>query len=279
MGIGWVDDLTARLPRHGRLISSMQEAVTDHDRWRWFDVSCSLGAGGGDELSDIDAAIGYSESLGIDEASTLAEQLVASVGEVVDVLVHAMDGWPAEVRRLAVEYADGLQLDLVVMPASRMSGLRDREVAIVDKDGDLAGTATSQVYGPPGESVAREWTMMAWWWLSDVAKYLERGSLFEAAERIALVRQEALKLYAAARDVPYPLFGLTSLLDYEPFEVPQNLAETYPVPTDRISVAAAARCIAALVAQCSHSAATHLGYDLSTPWESTARQRLETAIH
>jgi hypothetical protein len=67
--------------------------------------------------------------------------------------------------------------------------------------------------------------MMAWWWLSDVAKYLERGSLFEAAERIALVRQEALKLYAAARDVPYPLFGITSLLDYEPFEVPQNLAE------------------------------------------------------
>jgi hypothetical protein len=35
----------------------------------------------------------------------------------------------------------------------RMSGLRDREVAIVEKDGDLAGTATSQVYGPPGEGV------------------------------------------------------------------------------------------------------------------------------
>jgi len=131
----------------------------------------------------------------------------------------------------------------------------------------------------PRHGVAREWTMMAWWWLSDVAKYLERGSLFEAAERIALVRQEALKLYAAARDVPYPLFGLTSLLDYEPFEVPQNLAGTYPVPTDRISVAAAARCVAALLAQCSHSAATHLGYDLSTPWETTARQHLETAIH
>jgi hypothetical protein len=119
-----------------------------------------------------------------------------------------------------------------------MTGLRDREVAIVDKDGDLAGTATSQPYGPPGEAVAREWTTISWWLLSDVAEYLERGSLFSTAERIALLRQEALKLYAAARDLPKPGFGLTSLLEYEPFEVPRRLTETYPVPSDHNSVAA-----------------------------------------
>ncbi len=52
-------------------------------------MGCSLGAGGGDEFSDIDCSIGYSESLGVDEAQTLAKELVGVVGEVVDALM----GW------------------------------------------------------------------------------------------------------------------------------------------------------------------------------------------
>jgi len=277
VSVSWLDDVTARLPRHGRLIRALRDVVVADDRWRWFDVGCSIGAGDGDELSDIDSGIGYPEWFETVEVWPLAEQLVNTVGEVVDVLVHTMDGSPPEIRRLAVEYSDGVQLDLVVMPAKRMTGLRDREVAIVDKDGDLMGVATSQFYGPPDEDGAREWSLMAWWWLSDVAKYLQRGALFEAAERIALIRQQALKLFAAAHDVPYPSFGLTSLLDHEPFELPDGLADTYPRPDDVTSIAAAACAVRALLADCSRRAAIHLGYDLSTPWETTASERLSTA--
>jgi hypothetical protein len=271
-------DLAARLPRHARLVASLRDAVLTDERWRWFAVSCSLGAGRGDELSDIDCAIGFAESLGFDEVEVLGDELVVSIGDVADMLINVAEGWQPDTRRFGVEYVDGLQLDLVLMPARRISGLRDGELAIVDKDGVFAVGATSSLYGPPGERLVREWALMAWWWVSDVAKYLTRRSMFEASERIALVRYYALRLFAAASHVPYPVYGLASLLDYEPFELPDGLADTYPVPDNDVSAAAAASAVAALLADCSRRANTALGYDLSTPWEAAARQRLGAAM-
>lgn len=276
-GAQWLAELTDRLPRHGRLIAALRNAVVADERLRWFDVCCSLGAGLGDEFSDVDCAVGYAEPLAEDHLESLGTQLVSGVGDVADLLVHVMDGWPPGVRRFAAEYDDGVQLDLVVMPSRLMSGLREREVAIVDKDGALAGDGTSSAFGPPDQRTAREWVLTAWWWVSDVAKYLQRGSVFEAADRIERIRQEALKLFAAANDVPYPRFGLTSLLDHEPFRIPDGLAETYPQPDDRRSVEAATTAVVALLAECSSEAAAHLGYDLSTPWEARARDRLTAA--
>lgn len=278
MELDWVDEVAMQLPRHGRLIAAIRDAVAADERWRWFDVSCSIAAGRGDEWSDIDCAVGFAEPFDTEDLEEGGRLLVSHVGDVVDVLVHGMEGWPPEVRRFAVEYADGVQLDLVLMPAKFMSGLRLGEVGVVDKDGNLDGTAMSGAFGPPDERKAREWVLMAWWWLSDVAKYIQRGAWFEAAERIALIRQEGLKLFAAAQGVPHPAFGLTSLLDYEPFEVPAGLAETYPVPSDAGSVASAALAVAALLDESSARAADRLGYDLSTPWETTSRRRLAAAI-
>lgn len=95
-----------------------------------------------------------------------------------------------------------MQLDLVVFPAPWRRS-RPSEVPI-DKDDDLAHLVT-----PPADLVdvrlrrqVREWVMLGWWAVSDVAKYLQRNSLYEAAERIAMVRQHALRLFAAARDNP-----------------------------------------------------------------------------
>lgn len=276
-GAQWLVELTQHLPRHGRLIAALRDAVAADERLRWFDVSCSLGAGLGDQFSDVDCGVGYAEPRSDEDLEALGTQLVSNVGAVTDVLAHVMERFPPGTIRFAVEYDDEVQLDLVLMPSAVMSGLRDREVAIVDKDGALAGTATSPVYGPPDEDRAREWVLTAWWWVSDVAKYLARDSRFEAADRIALVRQHALKLFAVSLDVPYPEFGLTSLLDYEPFRLPDGLAETYPLPSDRASVDGAASAVVAVLAECSAQAASHLGYDLSTPWEGRARTRLAAA--
>lgn len=279
MSTQWVDDLGERLPRHGQLVRALADAVVADDRFRWFDVCCSLGAGLGDELSDIDCAVGYAEPISVVEVDSVGHSLITQVGTVVDSLAHRMEGWPDGLRRFAVEYSNGLQLDLVLMPATNMAGLRVREVAIVDKDGNLAGSATSDLWGPPDEPLAREWAMLAWWWVSDIAKYLERNSLFEAAERIALVRDQALKLHATSLGVPYPTFGLTSLLDHEPFELPGNLADTYPVPDDRTTIEHCGQAVAEMLGQCSQRAASRLGFDLSSPWETAARQRLTDAIN
>lgn len=277
-GARWLHQLHQRLPRHARLIAAIRDVVIADSRLRWFDVCCSLGAGLGDAMSDVDGAVGYAEALDDAGAEALSVRLARSAGDVADLLVHVMDGFPTGVRRVAAEYDDGTQLDLLVMPCGLMSGLRDREVAIVDKDGALVGTATSDWFGAPGPEVAREWALLAWWAVSDLAKYLKRGSRFEAAERIAEVRHQALRLYAAARDVPYPSFGLTSLLDYEPFALPGGLAGTYPQPDDETSLMAASIAVAGLLADCSALAAARLRYDLATPWEASARERLADAV-
>ncbi len=277
-GADWLRDLARQLPRHGRLIAALRDVVVADPQLRWFDVSCSLGAGHGDQFSDVDCAIGYAAPVSPEQLEALGRGIVSKVGTNVDVLAHVMDGFPDGVVRFAAEFDDEVQLDLVLMPANTMAGLRDREVAIVDKDGALDGVATSKLYGPPDERGVREWVLLGWWWVSDVAKYLERGSLFEAVERIGQVREEALKLFAVSLEVPYPLFGLTSLLDYEPFRLPAGVANTYSLPTERSTVESAASAVAELLAECAAAAASRLGHDLTTGWEATARARLNAAI-
>ncbi len=197
-----------------------------------------------------------------------------AAGPVLDVLMHQMPGWPPETRRFAVEYGNGVQLDLVVMPAARRQGLPDGSVALVDKDATLAEPWTPPVAGPPSVDEAREWCLLAWWALSDVAKYVVRGSLFEAAERLHEARAQALRLFATGRRVPFPSFGLVSLLDFEPYELPSALAATYCVPSDPGDVRLAALALVDLLDSAAAEAAAALGVDLDTPWAALARARL-----
>lgn len=66
-GRDWLTGLAERLPRHAEVVGNLRDAVETSDQWRWLVVSCSLGAGRGDEHSDIDAGVGYSQALTIEE--------------------------------------------------------------------------------------------------------------------------------------------------------------------------------------------------------------------
>lgn len=265
------------LPAHAEVLERLRHEVNGSERWRWLELSCSLAAGRGDELSDIDAGVGYAEPLALEDVDREGAALVGAAGSIRDLLVHAMPAWPPGARRFAVEYASGVQLDLVLMPASRRQGLPEGAVAVVDKDARLAQPWRPPIADPPTESEAREWAMLGWWAISDVAKYLRRGSLFEAVERINEARQQALRLYAAARQIPYPAFGLVSLLDTEPYEVPTSLDRTYCVPVDPAAVAAAADATADLLETASASAAEVLHARVDTAWSGIARRRLAAA--
>jgi hypothetical protein len=149
----------------------------------------------------------------------------------------------------------------------------------LSKDGDL-----QHLVEPPADLTQsrtrdqlREWTMLGWWAASDIAKYLQRGSLFEAAARVECVREQALRLHAFAIGVPDPTYGLTSLLDYPPFELPAGLADTYCRPDDRASVVAAAHAAEALLTSAAEHAARRGSTDLTTPWAITAQRRLRDA--
>jgi hypothetical protein len=278
MNDSWISDLERTLPDQAAVIARLGAAVESNECWRSLVVGCSLGAGRGDLLSDIDAGIGYSEELPADSLEGEGLRLVEQVGDVVDVLVHRYDGWPDDSRRFAVEYEGGVQLDLTTFrgPWRRT---RDMEIAIVDKDGNLA-----TIEPKPAEEVAerlrrdaREWAMLGWWAVSDAAKYLRRGSLYEATEGIRAARECSLRLSAAAGGIPDAQYGLTSLLDYEPFALPAHLAETYCRPDDAAAVADAAAAVAALLGDCAADAQRTLGTELSTPWSITAIARLDAA--
>ncbi len=91
------------------------------------------------------------------------------------------------------------------------------------------------------------------------------------------VREWALRLFAAANRIPDAGYGLTSLLDHEPYALPADLADTYCLPDDPVAVANAARAVVTLLHDCADRAQTTIGVDLSTPWSATATRRLDAA--
>lgn len=273
----WLGGLRVALPAHAAIIDALAAAVALDEALRWLEVGCSLGAGRADVFSDVDAAIGYR---GIDTTAALDAAGIGVAhrsGHVVDLLTHTLPGSPEGVRRFAAEFDSGVQLDLVVFPAEWRTGLMEGTVGVVDKDGLFVRPIVSTHAGPPTLDQAREWVMLGWWAVSDIAKFLQRGSLFEAAARIDAVREQALRLFAASGSIPYPEFGLTSLLDWPPFEVPGTLADTYCRPDDLTQVIAAAHAVVALHDMATHRAAAVLHFDLDTEWARTARGRLHQA--
>jgi hypothetical protein len=265
--------LRSRLPRHASLLDAMADVVRRDDRWRFLEVGCSLGAGGGDELSDIDAGLGY-DGIDASDLDAAARAFASAAGVPVDLVVHRMERWPDDVCRVAAEYPDGLQLDLVVMPAPRRRGLPDRSISVVDKDQRLVAAYTPPDRLPPTVGLAREWVVLGWWAISTADKYVRRGALFEAVHAIDEARGHALRLWATGRGVPYAAFGLTSLLDFPPFELPVDLITTYAVPGRAGVVAAANRATADLLAAASAAASAALGRDVSSPLDPVVRGRL-----
>lgn len=183
------------------MLDSMCAVVAGDERWRFLELGCSLGAGGGDELSDIDAGVGYADI----EAGDLydaARRFAVQLDTAIDLVVHRMDSWPDDTCRVAAEYAGGLQLDVVFMPAASRRGLPDRSIAVVDKDDRLTVVVTPPSQLPPSMDVVREWVVLGWWAVATADKYGRRGLLFEAVQAIDEARTQALRLWAAGHGVP-----------------------------------------------------------------------------
>jgi hypothetical protein len=131
-------------------------------------------------------------------------------------------------------YTDGAQLSLVLMQSTWRAGLPPGSVALYDADARLATP-----WRPPAADVdaptLREWAALGWIALGDLAKYLDRGSLWEAHARLQDARGEVFKLWAAGgrcvaepRDasdgkIDFPGYGLTAILDGPPAWVSRRL--------------------------------------------------------
>ena len=241
-GRAWIAQLPAALARQARLLERLLDAVEAEERCRAFELQCSVARGAGDELSDLDAGLWVADEVS-QEAVAAVPQLIRDAGETVDVLEQP----DAERAYFFVQYADGTQLDLVVQPVSRAKGRVPNAVVLLDRDGLL-----SEPYEPrslrAGADDLREWSFLAWLALSNLVKYLERGSLWEAWSQLEEARGHLLRLHAAREGVAYPAFGLTSVLDDPGAGLPDGLEATVAT-LDADALREAARALARLLEQ------------------------------
>src|SRR5689334_5816244 len=165
----------------------------------WLAIGCSVARGAGDRMSDLDMGIGVTEAVyaaARDRIRLAADRL----GDLVESYHHQLPGVPPPHERVFAQYADGCQLDLVILPAVLPGGPLPRTVMLYDRDGQFAdGVAGAAVGGPaasdgpapgpdagqPGPEAGqlREWAFGGWCALADLAKYVRRGSGGEALDR------------------------------------------------------------------------------------------------
>ena len=271
--VPWLAALRARLPGHASLLDALVTICRDDDRIRVLELQCSIARGAGDALSDLDVGMAVRDSEWEAVADELPDRL-RRIAETVDLLAHAIPEWSNRPhRRLFVQYADGRQIDLVVQPAGALAGRVPGAVVLYDPDGRLADERFVAVARATPDDV-RTWEVLGWEALANVAKYLERGSPWEALARLNEARDLALRLWAAAEEVPYPLFGLTSLLDVDPPRLPGGLDET-AARAVLPELAVAARACADLLRAATARARTTLGAtDTESPMAAWVIQRL-----
>ena len=190
------------------------EAVEADPRLRALELKGSMARGAADEHSDLDTRVWIDDGE-FDAALADLPALVRAVGTPLDVLFER-PGSPF----LFVQFADGVQLELLARRASEAKGRLPGEVVLLDRDGLL-----EDEYEPAPPWEIDKWSGWAWMALFDLDKYLRRGSLWEALTKLEEARGLLLRHHAAETGVPDPEFGLTSILDFDG-SLPERLEET-----------------------------------------------------
>lgn len=238
----WIDTLPVELVIQKRLLSALLDALEPDPRFEWCELCCSVAEGRGDALSDLDVGLGW---VGHGEPPVEAvTALLAVIGSPIEIAHAPWEGTP---RWWAV-YADGSQLDLVLMPAAIRPGRAPGSIALLDRAGRLAAIFEPRpLRARPGEP--REWLLDGWEALANVAKFLRRGALHEAFDQLGRARGRVFQLHAQAAGLPYPVFGLTTLLDAPVPELPAGIDATYPLLSEPSLRAAALAAADLLVAE------------------------------
>ena len=239
-GREWIDRLPAELDGQRALLRRLLAVSEADERIRWLVVACSAGRGTADRLSDLDLGIGVSDER-FDEALPDLRHAVDHLGDLVDSYHHQIAGLTMAHERIFAQYADRCQVDLVVIPASESVGEIRDEVVLYDPGQHVTGSFEHRPV-PPDQ--VREWAFAGWCALADLGKYLRRGSVWEALNRLHDARAELWRLTATALGVPNPQYGVTSVLDFAADRLPAAIAETVS-DLDPAGLLAAGRSLAA----------------------------------
>ncbi len=242
----WLAALPAQLRAQRRIMERLLDLCLAQPAARVFLVSCSIGRGAADELSDVDCYLGCQPEL-VDEMIAAVRAALPQMGELVDVLAHAFRG----MTRIVAQFSGCVQLDLVV--AAAIEGRAPDEVVLFDPDGLMSSDRVVRSDIVTAEDVF-EWAFLGWEALANVVKYLRRGSLWEALARLDQARDRIWALWAAARKARYPVFGLSQVLDRDPGDLPDGIEATV-AGLDAAALRAAAIASAGVLSQVSQHAA------------------------
>jgi hypothetical protein len=254
-----VDEVRGALsPAQRQVLDGLLTFVEADARFRFVELCCSAARGAADELSDLDLGLGVRDDAWPDATAAIAPEL-RRIGDVVDALEHRIPEWGERPHlRVFVQYASGPQIDLVALPADSRKGLPPGSVALYDPDGRLAKPMEPPIRHATAADVA-EWIFLGWVALLDLDKYLRRGSVWEALERLHEARGYAWRLIAVANRVEYPAYGITSILDAPGNPaIPAEMGETAATP-DVGQLTRAGRAMAGRLEVASEAASNAIG--------------------
>jgi hypothetical protein len=276
-GRAWLAGLPDSLAAQRRAIEALLGWCARTPQVMSLSVGCSLGRGAADALSDIDAALGVADAAAVPVVEALLTEALTRPGAVglVD-LLRQRSRRDDEVRLIFAQFADRTQLDLAIVPQSgiRLGERPDFVLLYGTGEGTGAGEPES-AYAVTGEQV-RDWAFHGWIALLDLDKYLRRGSLWEAHERLHQVRQQVWALWAAATGALYPWHGLSQVLDNDPGNMPPGVEATVAA-LDAADLRRAALASAALLATVSEAAAREHPADLPRAMADYATRELARA--
>ena len=241
-GLDWIDDLPPELAGQRALLRGLLALCDADDKISWLVIGCSLARGAGDRLSDLDMAMGIRDE-DFEAARPDLRRAVDGLGELVESYYHQLPGLAQAHERIFAQFADRSQVDLVLFPASVPGGSVPDVVVLYDPDDRLVTAAERK---PVTSGQIREWAFGGWCALADLGKYLRRGSTWEALARLNEARAQLWQLWAVTLDMPDPQYGLTSILDFAPGQVPASFEGTV-ADLDPGRLLDAARRVAALL--------------------------------
>jgi hypothetical protein len=223
-GPHWVEELSAGLAAQRALLHNLLAFCQDDPDIRWLVIGCSLARGVADTLSDIDAALGVDDEQ-LAAALPRIRRAVDGLGELIDSYHHKLPSLDMPHERIFAQYADRTQMDLVAYLASTPAGSIPDAVVLYDPSHLLVVPEPTPPAPVTAEQV-RERAFQGWCALADAGKYLRRSSPWEALDRLNEARAQFWYLWAAARHVLNPQYGLTSILDHTPAHLPPGIERT-----------------------------------------------------
>jgi hypothetical protein len=133
-GRDWISALPGDLAGQRALLTGLLRHCEADPRVRWLVIGCSLGRGAADRLSDLDLGAGVTGA-DFDAARAGLRAAVDGLGELVESFEHQLPGVTGPHARIFAQYADRLQVDLVVFPDTRDAGSIPDVVVLHDPGG------------------------------------------------------------------------------------------------------------------------------------------------